>query len=155
MPPDVVVGNANLCIPNAGLYEFGILSSRMHMAWVSHVCGRIKSDYRYTNQIVYNNFPWPVLAGQQADAEKVQRLRGAIEAAAQGVLDARALEADATLADLYNPPMPEKLLKAHRVLDAAVDAAYALSGGKKSWKTDAERVAYLFTLYDKLTSIHA
>jgi hypothetical protein len=89
----------------------------------------------------------------KADADKAQRLRAAIETAAQGVLDARTAEAGATLADLYNPPMPEKLLKAHRTLDAAVDAAYALNDGKRSWKTDAERVAYLFTLYDKLTSL--
>jgi hypothetical protein len=152
MSPEVIAGDANLCIPNADLYEFGVVTSQMHMAWVSHVCGRIKSDYRYTNQIVYNNFPWPVL-DDKADAEKAQRLRSAIQTAAQGVLDARAAEPDATLADLYNPPMPEKLLKAHRALDAAVDAAYAISGGKRSWKTDAERVAYLFTLYGKLTSL--
>lgn len=58
MPDEVIVGNVNLCIPKARLYEFGVLNSRMHMAWISHVCGRIKSDHRYTNQIVYNNFPW-------------------------------------------------------------------------------------------------
>lgn len=69
------------------------------------------------------------------------------------MLDARAAEAGATLADLYNPPMPAALLKAHRALDAAVDAAYALNGGKRSWKTDAERVAFLFTRYQKATSI--
>ncbi len=152
MPAGVIVGDANLCIPAAGLFEFGILSSRMHMAWVSHVCGRIKSDYRYTNQIVYNNFPWPAL-DEKADAARAASARSAIESAAQAVLDARAAETDATLADLYNPPMPEKLLKAHRALDAAVDAAYALSGGRKNWKTDAERVAYLFTLHQKLTSL--
>ncbi len=156
MPPDVIVGNANLCIPNAGLYEFGVLTSRMHMAWVSHVCGRLKSDYRYTSQIVYNNFPWPDLA----EASKTNKttvltsnIRTTIETAAQAVLDARAAEAGATLADLYNPPMPEKLRQAHRVLDAAVDAAYALNGGKKSWRTDAERVAFLFTRYQTLTSL--
>ena len=152
MTPDVVVGNANLCIPDAGLYEFGVMSSRMHMAWVSHVCGRIKSDYRYTNQIVYNNFPWPDLNVKSADV-RVQAARAAVETAASEVLDARAAESGATLADLYNPPMPEKLLKAHRALDGAVDAAYALNGGKRTWKSDAERVAYLFTLYQKLTSL--
>lgn len=119
MPKEVIVGNANLCIPNAGLYEFGVLTSRMHMTWVSHVCGRIKSDYRYTNQIVYNNFPWPDLDRKSVVAQVI-RARAAIEIAAQAVLDARALEAGATLAELYNPPMPEKLLKAHRELDAAV-----------------------------------
>ena len=80
--------------------------------------------------------------------------RAAIETAAQAVLDARALEVGATLAHLYNPPMPEKLLKAHRTLEAAVNAGYALSGAKKTWKTDAERVAYLFTLYEQLTLVH-
>ena len=152
MPPDVIVGDANLCIPNAGLYEFGVLTSRMHMAWVSHVCGRLESRYRYTNQIVYNNFPWPVLH-EKSDLALVSKAQAAIETAAQAVLDARASEVGATLADLYNPPMPEGLLKAHRALDAAVDAAYALGGGKKSWKSDAERVAYLFTQYQKLTSL--
>ncbi len=152
MPAEVIVGDANLCIPDAGLFEFGILSSRMHMAWVSYVCGRLESRYRYTNQIVYNNFPWPAL-DEKSDAVRATSARTAIESAAQAVLDARAAETGATLADLYNPPMPEKLLKAHRALDAAVDAAYALSGGRKSWKTDAERVAYLFTLYQKLTSL--
>ncbi len=127
--------------------------SVMHMAWVKTVCGRLESRFRYSNNIVYNNFPWPVLE-KKADEERAQRARAGIEAAAQAVLDARAAEADATLADLYNPPMPTKLLKAHRALDAAVDAAYALSGGKKHWKSDAERVAYLFTLYQRLTSLH-
>jgi hypothetical protein len=152
MPPEVIVGDANLCIPNAGLYEFGVLSSRMHMAWVSHVCGRLESRYRYTNQIVYNNFPWPGLDAKSVTAQ-VQKSRSAIELAAQAVLDARAAEVGATLADLYNPPMPVGLLKAHRALDAAVDGAYALGGSKKSWKSDTERVAFLFTLYQKLTSL--
>lgn len=83
----------------------------------------------------------------------MQGARTAIETAAQAVLDARADEVDATLADLYNPPMPDKLRKAHRALDAAVDGAYAVSGGKRNWKSDAERVAFLFTLYQKLTSL--
>ncbi len=150
MPLDVIASNLVMVIPNAGLYEFGMLTSRMHMAWVSHVCGRLKSDYRYTNQIVYNNFPWPDLQKKQAQA-LAGKTRATIEAAAQAVLDARAAEGNATLADLYNPPMSVGLFKAHRALDAAVDAAYALNGGKRSWKTDAERVAFLFTLYQKLT----
>jgi len=168
MPSEIIVGDANLCIPNAGLYEFGVLTSRMHMAWVSHVCGRIKSDYRYTNQIVYNNFPWPNLPTVRPDpAEElgqgqlertkakapVHKAQFAIETAAETVLAERIKEAGATLADLYNPPMPTALLKAHRALDAAVDAAYALNGGKKSWKTDAERVAFLFNRYEALTTM--
>ena len=140
-------------MPNATLYHFGVLMSAMHMAWVKTVCGRIKSDYRYSNSIVYNNFPWPDL-DEKSVLSQAMRARAAIEAAAQAVLDARALEAGATLADLYNPPMPEKLLKAHRTLDAAVDAGYALSGAKKTWKTDAERVAYLVTLYEQLTLVY-
>ena len=123
------------------------------MAWVSHVCGRINSDYRYTNQIVYNNFPWPDLDAKSVTAQ-VQKSRSAIELADQAVLDARAAEVGATLADLYNPiTMPAALLKAHRALDAAVDAAYALNGGKRNWKTDAERVAFLFTRYEALTNM--
>jgi hypothetical protein len=158
MPAEVIVGDANLCIPNAGLYEFGVLTSRMHMAWVSHVCGRLESRYRYTNQIVYNNFPWPTASKGLKENQAVtpiKQAQAAIETAAQAVLDARALEAGATLADLYNPPMPAALLKAHRALDAAVDAAYALTGGKKNWKTDAERVAFLFGRYEVLTSMQA
>jgi hypothetical protein len=156
MPPEVIVGDANLCIPNAGLYEFGVLTSRMHMAWVSHVCGRIKSDYRYTNQIVYNNYPWPCVNKNHKENKAlalINKAQAAIESAAQVVLDARAAEAGASLADLYNPPMPAALLKAHRALDAAVDAAYALDGGKKNWQTDAERVAFLFSRYAVMTTL--
>ena len=155
MPSEVIVGNANLCIPNADLYEFGVLTSRMHMAWVSHVCGRLESRYRYTNQIVYNNFPWPDLTVAAALVH-AKTARVAITGAAQAILDARARETGATLADFYNPPMPAGLREAHRALDAAVDAAYALSlpaGSKKRWKTDAERVAFLFVRYAALTSM--
>jgi hypothetical protein len=129
----------------------------MHMAWVSHVCGRIKSDYRYTNQIVYNNFPWPDVSRISKNNKALalmEQAQAAIEIAAQTVLDARTLEVGATLADLYNPPMPAALLKAHRALDAAVDTAYALNGGKKSWNTDAGRVAFLFSRHAALNSMH-
>ncbi len=139
-------------ISGGGLYELGVLCSVMHMAWTRYTCGRMKSDYRYSAGVVYNNFAWPLQVGKQ-HPDIVDSARKAIENAAQAMLDARAAEVGATLADLYNPPMPEGLLKAHRALDAAVDAAYALSGGKKTWKSDAERVAYLFTLYQKLTSL--
>jgi hypothetical protein len=158
--PTAILHNSCAAIPGATLFHFGVLMSAMHMAWVKTVCGRIKSDYRYSNNIVYNNFPWPVLSlSKLSNPEKKQaktpdqQAQAAIEIAAQGVLDARAAEIGATLADLYNPPMPEDLLKAHRALDAAVDAAYALGGGKKHWKSDAERVAYLFTLYQKTTNL--
>jgi hypothetical protein len=121
------------------------------MAWVRNVCGRIKSDFRYSKDIVYNNFPWPQLSEDKA--------RAAIEAAAQGVLDARAQFPDATLADLYDPlTMPPALVKAHQALDRAVDAAYAAAEraeGRKPPKltSDAERVAFLFERYQALTSL--
>jgi len=157
MPSDVIVGDANLCIPEATLFHFGVMTSRMHMAWVKYVCGRIKSDYRYTNSIVYNNFPWP---DQPTDSEPNQPLtpahkaQTAIETAAQAVLDARAQFTGSSLADLYDPlTMPPLLLKAHQKLDAAVDKAYQLCGGKKSYASDAERVAFLFERYQQLTSL--
>ncbi len=112
------------------------------MAWVKYVCGRIKSDYRYTNQIVYNNYPWP----RDPDGKQIK----AIETAAQGVLDARTNFPDSSLADLYDPlTMPPPLTKAHQTLDRAVDAGY----GKKSFVSDAERVAVLFELYRQYTSL--
>ncbi|NOU41389.1 MAG: class I SAM-dependent DNA methyltransferase [Methylotenera sp.] len=158
LPPDVIVGDANLCIPDAGLYHFGMMTSRMHMAWVKYVCGRIKSDYRYTNGIVYNNFPWPVIVRgelveprQSTDASTSSaRTVKSIEVAAQAVLDARAIHTNASLADLYDPlTMPVNLLKAHQVLDKAVVAAY----GYKGANTDAARVAFLFERYQKITSL--
>jgi len=142
LKPAVIVGNANLCIPNADLYIFGVISSRMHMAWVRSVCGRLESRYRYTNQIVYNNFPWP-----RAPSETQQR---AVEQAAQAVLGARAKFPGASLADLYDPlAMPPELRRAHQDLDRAVDAAY----GRKKFSADAERVAFLFDLYRQTTSL--
>ncbi|MBC7609973.1 MAG: hypothetical protein H7228_10445 [Polaromonas sp.] len=147
-----ILSDSCTSVPNATLFHFGVLMSAMHMAWVRTVCGRIKSDYRYSNNIVYNNFPWPDLDKKSLLAQAMQA-RAAIEIAAQAVLDARETESGATLANLYNQPMPEKLLRAHRKLDTAVDIAYALGGGKKTWKTDAERVAYLFKLYEGLTSL--
>ena len=121
----------------------------------------MKSDFRYSKDIVYNNFPWPEIPENSkknpplAPAHKAQ---AAIEIAAQGVLDARAQfqqgEHPASLADLYDPlTMPPALLRAHQKLDAAVDAAYALCGGKKTWKNDAERVAFLFERYQRITSL--
>jgi hypothetical protein len=147
---EVIVGNANLCIPDATLFDFGIITSRMHMAWVKYVCGRLESRYRYTAGIVYNNYPWPGFAGEPLS----DKHRTAIEQAAQCVLDARAQFASSSLADLYDPlTMPPALLKAHQKLDTAVDAAYQPSGGKKSYASDAERVAFLFELYQRITSL--
>jgi len=140
--PTSLSGDANLIIPHATLYHFGVFSSAMHMAWVRYVCGRIKSDYRYSKDIAYNNFPWP--------DSPTEKQRAAIEEAAQGVLDSRAAHPEASLADLYDPvAMPPDLRKAHQMLDKAVDAAY----GRKNFTTDAERVAFLFDLYHKYTSL--
>jgi hypothetical protein len=134
---------SNLCcvLPDATLYHFGVLSSGMHMAWVRQVCGRLKSDYRYSKDIVYNNFPWPDAASEKQ--------RAAVEAAAQGVLDARAASPNATLADLYDPlAMPAALVKAHAKLDRAVDLCYR----PQPFQNDRQRVEYLFALYEKLTA---
>lgn len=149
--PDIICSNTNYLVPSATLYEFGVLTSKVHMAWVKTVCGRLKSDYRYSGSIVYNNFPWP----DSPDEKSCQ----AIEAAAQTVLDARASFPDSTLADLYDPlTMPPALLKAHQQLDKAVDVAYIAAekaAGNKPPKltTDAERVAFLFSLYQRYTSL--
>lgn len=131
-----------LVAPRAEILDFGILQSAMHMAWMRFTCGRMKSDYQYSVSVVYNNFPWP-------DA-LTDRQYTAIEESAQAVLDARAKFPDASLADLYDPvTMPPALVKAHQKLDTTVDAAY----GKKSFHNDAERVAFLFELYEKSTSL--
>ena len=141
-PKEVICSNTVQFIPEATLYHFGIINSVMHNAWMRNVCGRLKSDYRYSNTIVYNNFPWP-----DNPSEK-QKL--AIETAAQAVLDTRAQFPGSTLADLYDPlTMPPVLLKAHQQLDKAVDAAY----GKTNFQTEAQRVTFLFELYQKYTSL--
>lgn len=150
LPATVVAANDLQLIPNASLYEFGVLSSLMHRAWVDVTAGRLKSDIRYSVKLTYNTFPWPGFAGEPLS----DKLRTAIEQAAQCVLDARAQFASASLADLYDPlTMPPALLKAHQKLDTAVDAAYQPSGGKKSYASDAERVAFLFELYQRITSL--
>lgn len=134
----VIATDLNFIIPNATLYHFGVLTSTMHMAWTRTVCGRLKSDYRYSNKLVYNNFPWP--EATEAQQEKIAAL-------AQGVLDARALYPECSLADLYDPlTMPPELVTAHRKLDAAVEKAYG-----RSFADDAERVAFLFEKYRELT----
>ncbi|MBS0485304.1 MAG: DNA methylase [Proteobacteria bacterium] len=111
------------------------------MAWMKITSGRLESRYRYSAKYTYNTFPWPESTGAQ---------RQAIETAAQAVLDARALFPNATLADLYDPlTMPPQLVRAHQALDRAVDAAY----GKKSFASEAERVAFLFERYQTITSL--
>jgi type I restriction-modification system DNA methylase subunit len=139
--PKVIVGDTCLSIADTTMYHFGVLSSRIHMAWVRQVCGRLKSDYRYSNEIVYNNFPWPE---NPTDKQKTT-----VEAKAQALLDVRERFSEAPLAELYDPEtMPRKLAKAHAELDRAVDACYRA----KRFDTDRERVEFLFGLYEKLTS---
>ena len=151
LPKEVIAASEIFTVADALPHHFGVLSSAMHMAWVRTTCGRLKSDFRYSKDIVYNNFPWPDLADDKH--------RTAIETAAQGVLDARAQFPDSTLADLYDPlTMPPVLVKAHQQLDKAVDAAYLAAektAGRKAPKlsTDAERVAFLFERYQALTSL--
>jgi hypothetical protein len=141
-PPDVFVGDACLISEAASVFHLGVLSSTMHNAWVRFTCGRLESRYRYSKDIVYNNFPWP--------ESPTAKQREAIGSAAQAVLDTRAQFPGSTLADLYDPlTMPPALQKAHQKLDATVDAAY----GRKSFKGDAERVAFLFELYARYTSL--
>ncbi len=141
LPVSTISTNLNLIVPNGDTYHLGILSSTMHMAWVRSVCGRLKSDYRYSAGVVYNNFPWP---------EPTESQREKVETAAQALLDARAKFPKSTLADLYDPvSMPPDLIKAHQTLDRAVDSAY---GGKRNFKSEAERVAFLFERYQKITS---
>lgn len=141
MPPDVIASNLCLIVPGATLYDFGIISSAMHMSWVRQVCGRLKSDYRYSNKLVYNNFPWP----ESPD----DRHRAAVVAGADSVLSARKEFPDATLADLYDPlAMPPSLVKAHAGLDRAVDLCYR----PQPFQNDRQRVEHLFALYEKLTA---
>ena len=132
-------------IPNVGLYEFGILTSHMHMAWMRTVCGRLESRYRYSPNI-YHLFPW---IKDISDTSKKK-----IETCAQNVLDARAEEfskdATTSLATLYDPDiMPMNLRKAHKALDKAVDTAY----GQPKFSNEAERVAFLFGLYEQYVEV--
>ena len=140
----IVANGSAFIIPSAALYHFGVLTSSMHMAWMRQTCGRMKSDYQYSNTIVYNNYPWP-------EATPVQKT--AVEREAQAVLDTRSLSlppmGKATLADLYHPvAMPPALAKAHAELDRAVEKCYR----KEPFTSDRERVEYLFALYEKITA---
>jgi hypothetical protein len=138
----VIANDQVLTVAGAKHFHFGVLHSTMHMAWVRYTCGRLESRYRYSKDIVYNNFPWP--------GAPTEKQKEAIEEGARGVLAAREAFPDSTLADLYDPlTMPPVLVKAHARLDKAVDAAY----GYKGKPTDAERVAFLFELYQKYTSL--
>lgn len=138
--PKYIVGDSCLFVPDAALYHFGVLSSTMHMAWVRQVCGRLESRYRYSAKLVYNNYPWP-------EKPALKQLK-VVEEAAKGILDARREYPNATLADLYNPlTMPPKLVKAHDILDRAVDLCYR----SQPFTSERQRIETLFWLYGKLT----
>ena len=140
MSPDVLASDLVFLIPKATLYHFGILESSVHMAWMRAVCGRLKSDYRYSKDVVYNNFPWPTPTEEQ---------RAKIEQTAQQILDARALYPDSSLADLYDElAMPVALRHAHDENDRAVMAAYGWKASSKS--QDSMVVAELFKLYQEM-----
>ena len=140
MSPDAFASDLVFIIPDATLYHFGILESNVHMAWMRAVCGRLKSDYRYSKDVVYNNFPWPTPTDEQ---------KAKIEQTAQAILDTRALYPDSSLADLYDElTMPVELRKAHQDNDRAVMAAY---GFPIKTMTESQCVAELFKLYQELT----
>jgi len=156
MRPDIIASNLVLLVPGAKPYHFGVLSSTMHMAWVRQVSGRLESRYRYSNRIVYNNFPWPV--------EPTEAAITRVEEASQQILDLRVELGDgragflpakkkgtpaACLADLYAAEsMPPRLLKAHRELDRVVDRCYR----REPFTSERQRVEFLFALYEKLTT---
>ena len=135
MTPDILCSNAVRIMPNATPYHFGILTSNVHNAWLRAVGGRLKSDYRYSKDIVYNNFPWP---------EPTESQKKKIEAAANGILAARELYPDSSLADLYNDvTMPRELRKAHQANDKAVMQAYGFNGNM----TEQQLVSELMKMY--------
>ena len=166
---EVLAGDKLFQMPNASLYHFGVLTSNVHMAWMRAVCGRLKSDYSYSNTIVYNNFPWPqqfkidnsklkmengkwTLSSEDLPADKKElsifHSQLSIINTAQAILDARAKYPDSSLADLYDETvMPPELRKAHQANDRAVMAAYGFS----TKMTESECVAELFKLYESLT----
>ena len=136
---EVIPNNAVQFVPDATLYHLGILTSNVHMAWMRVVCGRLKSDYRYSANIVYNNFPWPT----PTEAQKQK-----IEQTAQAILDARAKYPDSSLADLYDElTMPAELRKAHQDNDRAVMQAY---GFDVKTMTESQCVAELFKMYKEI-----
>ncbi len=138
---DVIASDLARTVDGANLFMFGVLTSEMHMTWVRYICGRLKSDYRYSNSIVYNNFPWP-----QSPTEKQVT---AVETAAQRVLDVRASFVGSSLADLYDPlTMPPALVKAHQDLDRAVDLCYRPA----AFLNETRRIEFLFELYEQYTA---
>ena len=141
LEPNVIISDRATALPYASLYDFGVITSIMHMTWMKYTCGRMKSDYNYSNSIVYNNFPWP-----ESVTEKQKQI---IEKLAQVVLDVRVNYAANSLADLYDPlTMPPELVKAHTNLDKAVDLAYR----PQPFINEAKRMEFLFELYEKYTA---
>ncbi len=141
LPPEVIASDLARMVPNASLFHFGLLSSIMHMTWVKHVCGRLKSDYRYSNSIVYNNYPFP-LNPTEAQQKKVAE-------AAQAILDTRAKYPKSSLADLYDPiTMSPDLFKVHQALDKAVDLCYR----PQAFGNELSRIEFLFGLYEQYTA---
>ena len=135
-----IVSDTCMSIPNGTLFNFGVLMSEMHMAWVNYTCGRLKSDFRYSKDIVYNNYPWP--------KEPSDKNKKAVETKAQKVLDVRAEFPESSLADLYDPlTMPPKLVKAHQELDKAVDLCYR----PQVFTNERARIEFLFDLYNEYT----
>jgi hypothetical protein len=138
---EIIASNDLQIIPKGTLYEYGVLTSQIHMTWVRYTCGRLKSDFRYSALYTYNTFPWPELP----NAKQVKT----IETAAQKVLDVRAYFSKSSLANLYNPlTMPSELVKAHNELDKAVDLAYRT----QPFTSEAKRMEFLFELYEKYTA---
>jgi hypothetical protein len=156
MRPDVIASNLVLLVPGANLYHFGVLSSVMHMAWVRRVAGRLGSSYRYSNKIVYNNFPWPdepsaaKRARVEEAAQRILNLRVELGDGRVGFLPLRKKEGQRVcLADLYDQEgMPSPLYKAHVALDRAVDRCYR----SQPFTSERQRVEFLFSLYEKITS---
>jgi type I restriction-modification system DNA methylase subunit len=138
---DIICGDKLFNLPDATLFHFGIITSKMHMTWMRATCGRLESRYSYSNTIVYNNFPWPEIVN-----EKYVK---AIETAAQKVLNARGLFPDSSFAILYDPiTMPPELVQAHNELDRTVDNAYRT----QPFTSEANRLEFLFSLYEKYTA---
>ena len=144
MSKEVIASNLVQLIPNANLYHFGVLTSNVHMAWMRTVCGRLEMRYRYSKDIVYNNFPWP---------EATEELKAKISQTAQAILDARALYPDCSLADLYDDlTMPPELRTAHQQNDKAVMEAYGIDKNHPAFKSESACVAELMRRYQALTA---
>lgn len=140
LPSSVIINNTASALPNANLWYFGIITSLMHMTWLKYTCGRMKSDYIYSIQIVYNNYPWP--------KDPSDKNKKAVETKAQKILDIRAEFPESSLADLYDPlTMPPKLVKAHQELDKAVDLCYR----PQAFTNETARIEFLFDLYNEYT----